>query len=155
MQRSDSFHGFGYTFWNYWIIALHLLNKLWILHILVTSITEETCMVEMCILCRKIGKINVITIMAFTFILKLNEEVSYTVHSSTKTCAPIRKYIIKNFGCLRCDWSMVSCDYRMLDADPQHPPSCWIHLDPNHNFCSPQFSLFSVETKRHEFRCKS
>ena len=60
LQSSDSFHGFGYTFWNFWIIALHLLNKLWILHILATSITEETCIVEMRIWCRKIGTVNVI-----------------------------------------------------------------------------------------------
>ena len=39
---------------------LHLLYKLWILHILATSITEETCIVEMRIWCRKIGTVNVI-----------------------------------------------------------------------------------------------
>ena len=40
LERSDSFHGFGYTFWTFWIIALHLLYKLWISNILATSITE-------------------------------------------------------------------------------------------------------------------
>ena len=39
---SDSFHGFGYPFWTFWIIALHLLYKLWISNILATSITEES-----------------------------------------------------------------------------------------------------------------
>ena len=66
MQSSDSFHGFGYTFWTVWIIALHLLYKLWILHILVTSITEETLFVEMRIWCRKIGTGNVIIKLYFT-----------------------------------------------------------------------------------------
>ena len=61
LQSSGSFHELGYTFWNFWIIALHLLYKLWILHILATSITEETLFVEMRIWCRKIGTVNVIT----------------------------------------------------------------------------------------------
>ena len=61
MQSSDSFHGFGYTFWTFWIIALHLLYKLWISNILATSITEETCIVEMRIWCKKIGTVNFIT----------------------------------------------------------------------------------------------
>ena len=63
MQSSDSFHGLGFTFWTFWIIALHLLYKLWISNILATSITEETCIVEMRIWCRKIVTVtvNVIT----------------------------------------------------------------------------------------------
>ena len=66
MQSSDSFHGIGYTFWTFWIIALHLLYKLWISNILATSITEETCIVEMHIVemriwCNKIGTVNFIT----------------------------------------------------------------------------------------------
>ena len=61
MQSSDSFHGFGYTFWTFWIIVLHLLYKLWISNILATCITEETCIVEMRIWCRNIGTVNVIT----------------------------------------------------------------------------------------------
>ena len=61
MQSSDSFYGFGYTFWTFWIIALHLLYKLWISNILTTSITEETCIVEMRIWCKKIGTVNSIT----------------------------------------------------------------------------------------------
>ena len=56
-----SFHGFGYTFWTFWIIALHQLYKLWISNILATSITEETCIVEMRIWCKKIGTVNFIT----------------------------------------------------------------------------------------------
>ena len=60
MQSSDSFHGFGYTFWTFWIIALHLLYKLWISNMLATSITEETCIVEMRIWCKKIGTVNFI-----------------------------------------------------------------------------------------------
>ena len=60
MQSSDSSHGFGYTFWTFWIIALHLLYKLWILNILETSITEETCFVEIHIWCKKIGTVNFI-----------------------------------------------------------------------------------------------
>ena len=60
MQSSDSFHGFGYTFWTFWIIALHLLYKLWISNILAMSITEETCIVEMRIWCKKIGTVNFI-----------------------------------------------------------------------------------------------
>ena len=47
-------------FWTFWIIALHLLYKLWISNILATSITEETCIVEMCIWCKKIGTVNFI-----------------------------------------------------------------------------------------------
>ena len=61
MQSSHSFHGFGYTFWTFWIIALHLLYKLWISNISATSITEETCIVEMRIWCKKIGNVNFIT----------------------------------------------------------------------------------------------
>ena len=60
MQSSDSFHGFDYTFWNFWIIAPYLLYKLRISNILATSITEETCIVEMRIWCRKIGTVIVI-----------------------------------------------------------------------------------------------
>ena len=60
MQSSDSFHGFGYTLWTFWIIALHFLYKLWISNILDSSITEETYIVEMRIWCRKIGTVNVI-----------------------------------------------------------------------------------------------
>ena len=60
MQSSDSLHGFGYTFWTFWIIALHLLYKLWISNILDSSITEGTCIVEMRIWCRTIGTIIVI-----------------------------------------------------------------------------------------------
>ena len=48
-------------FWTFRIIALHLLYKLWISNILATSTTEETCIVEMRIWCRKIGTVNVIT----------------------------------------------------------------------------------------------
>ena len=62
LQSSDSFHGFGYTFWTFWIIALHLLYELWISNSLATSITEETCIVEMRIWCRKIGTVNVIIV---------------------------------------------------------------------------------------------
>ena len=60
MQSADSLYGFGYTFWTFWIIALHLLYKLWISNILATSMTEKTCFVEMRIWCRKIGTVNVI-----------------------------------------------------------------------------------------------
>ena len=62
MQSSDSFHGFGYNFWTFWIIAHHLLYKLRILHIVATSINEETCIVEIRIWCRKIGTVNVINL---------------------------------------------------------------------------------------------
>ena len=48
------------TFWTFWIIALHLLYNLWISKILATSITEETCIVEMRIWCKKIGTVNFI-----------------------------------------------------------------------------------------------
>ena len=55
--------GFLSRIWLYFcIIALHFLYKLWILHILATSITEETCIVEMRIWCRKIGTVNVISL---------------------------------------------------------------------------------------------
>ena len=60
MHSSDSFNGFGYTFWTFWIIALYLLYTLWISNILATSITEETCIVEIRIWCKKIGTVNVI-----------------------------------------------------------------------------------------------
>ena len=60
MQSSDSFHGFGYTFWTFWIIALHLLYMIWISNILAKSISEETCIVEMRIWCKKIGIVNFI-----------------------------------------------------------------------------------------------
>ena len=65
MQSSDSFHGFGFTFWTFWIIALHFLYKLWISNILATSITEETCIVEMRIWCKKIGTVNFISASSF------------------------------------------------------------------------------------------
>ena len=52
--------GFGYTFWTFWIIALYLLYKLWISNILATTITEETCIVEIRIWCKKIGTVNFI-----------------------------------------------------------------------------------------------
>ena len=55
-----TFHGFGYTFWTFWIKALHPIYKLWISNILATSITEETCIVEMRIWCNKIGTVNFI-----------------------------------------------------------------------------------------------
>ena len=45
---------------TFWIIALHLLYKLWISNILATSITEETCIVEMRIWCKKIDTVNFI-----------------------------------------------------------------------------------------------
>ena len=38
----------------------NLLYKLWISNSLATSITEETCIVEMRIWCRKIGTVNAI-----------------------------------------------------------------------------------------------
>ena len=60
MQNSDSFHGFGCAFWAFWVVALHLLYKLWISNILATSITEETCIVEMRIWYKKIGTVNFI-----------------------------------------------------------------------------------------------
>ena len=60
MQSSDSFHGFGYTFWTFWIIALRLLYKLWISNILAKSITEETCIVEM-----RIGAGKLVPLMLF------------------------------------------------------------------------------------------
>ena len=84
MQSSDSFHGFGYTFWNFWILALHLLYKLWILHILATSITEETCIVEMRIWCRKIGTVNVITLKSALY-LELHLEIDNKGQLRTKT----------------------------------------------------------------------
>ena len=60
MQNSDSLYGFGYTFWIFWIIALHFLYKLWITNILATSITEETCIVEIRIWYKKISTVNFI-----------------------------------------------------------------------------------------------
>ena len=63
LSRSHLFvDGYGYTFWTFWIIALHLLYKLWILNILAMSITEETCIVEMHIWCKKSGTVNFITV---------------------------------------------------------------------------------------------
>ena len=61
MQSSDSLHEFDYTVWDFKIIVLHFLYKLWILHILATSINEETCIAEMRTWCRKIDTVNVIT----------------------------------------------------------------------------------------------
>ena len=41
------FKDLAILFWTFWIIALHLLYKLWISNILATSITEEARIVEM------------------------------------------------------------------------------------------------------------
>ena len=76
MQRSDSFHRFGPTFWSFWIIAFYLLYKLWISNILATSITEEICIVEIRIWCRKIDTINVIAAYLYIF---------FTIHTDQQS----------------------------------------------------------------------
>ena len=64
MQQASYLHSKDFvenSLQTFWIIALHLLYKLWISNILATSITEETCIVEMRIWCRKIGTVDFIT----------------------------------------------------------------------------------------------
>ena len=60
VPSQESCYPFVWCVWAFDFAISSLLYKLWISNILATSITEETCIVEMRIWCKKIGTVNFI-----------------------------------------------------------------------------------------------
>ena len=132
MQNSYSFHGVGYTFWTFWIIALHLLFKLWISNILATSITEKTCIVEMRIWCKKIGTVNFIKEKEYVFIFshylnKILNSLSRSHETATLVCCKNRPLHPIDSLC-GYQWDVYHIKHKMLTCQSNW---CWQTNDHN------------------------